>query len=154
MINTIEKPIENIEAEQIVISCMFYSEESLDAAVNLLNADMFFRLNHQQIFRVLARMKGEGKPITAVTVREEFGDDLEPFGGPVHFHELVNNSMPSDEPYVAYYAKIIKQKWVARKLIEAYRTGIKSLNDGEDPFDNLAGIHQLAIDLESDNKKA
>ncbi|MGE7838217.1 replicative DNA helicase [Viridibacillus arvi] len=130
-------PPHNLEAEQSVIGAIFLEPQSLITASEILLEDDFYRSAHVKIFSTMLRLSDQGKAIDVVTVTEELSNhnELEDIGGISYLTELAN-AVPT-AANVAYYAQIVSEKALLRRLI---RVATKIVEDGytrEDEVDAL-----------------
>lgn len=136
-------PPQDIDAERAVLGAMLMHSEALGAAVEILHhkdKDIFFVPAHQLIYDAVVDLFNENKPLDRVVLVDELNrrDALEKIGGEVYLSELVNVVPTSAN--VEYYARIVLEKFLRRKLIEscaritadAYRTQeeVEELLDG------------------------
>ena len=132
-------PPQNIEAEQAVIGAIFLEPASLTQASEILIPDDFYRAAHQKIFKVMLSLTDKGEPVDLVTVTSELADAklLEEIGGVSYLSDIAN-SVPTASN-IEYYAKIIEEKSILRRLI---RTATLIAQDGytrEDEVEALLG---------------
>ncbi len=109
----------DIAAEQSVIGAMFMSKKACEKVVERLNADVFYLDKHAKIFRTIVALKEEGVPIdvTIVTSELENKKELASIGGVEYLSDIIT-SVPS-AANVEEYIKIVEEKFVRRRLIEA-----------------------------------
>ncbi|TYR80287.1 replicative DNA helicase [Priestia megaterium] len=110
-------PPQNIEAEQAVLGAIFLEPSSLTLASELLIPEDFYRAAHQKIFTCMLRLSDQGEPVDLVTVTADLADQkiLEEVGGVSYLSDLAN-SVPT-AANVEYYAKIVEEKSILRRLI-------------------------------------
>lgn len=132
-------PPQNIEAEQAVLGAIFLEPSSLTLASEILIPEDFYRAAHQKIFNVMLKLNDQGKAVDLVTVTEELSAAklLEDTGGVSYLSELAG-SVPT-AANIEYYAKIVEEKSLLRRLI---RTATGIAQDGytrEDEVEVLLG---------------
>ncbi|WP_416827919.1 replicative DNA helicase [Ectobacillus polymachus] len=145
-------PPQNIEAEQAVLGAMFLEQEAVTVAFEVLSAEDFYRAAHQKVFEAILTLFDKGKPIDLVTVTAELVDQnvLDEVGGVSYLAELAN-SVPT-AANVEYYAHIVEEKSILRRLI---RTATTIATDGyasEDEVEDLLNEAERKI-LEVSQKK-
>jgi replicative DNA helicase len=120
-------PPQNIEAEQAVLGAIFLEPTSLVQASEILIPEDFYRATHQRIFNVMLSLSEKGEPVDLVTVTSELADLklLEEIGGVSYLSDLAN-SVPT-AANIEYYAKIVEEKSILRRLI---RTATTIATDG------------------------
>ncbi|KOP71604.1 DNA helicase [Bacillus sp. FJAT-21945] len=132
-------PPQNIEAEQAVLGAIFLEPSSLTLASEILIPEDFYRAAHQKIFNIMLKLNDQGKAVDLVTVTEELSAAklLEDTGGVSYLSELAG-SVPT-AANIEYYAKIVEEKSLLRRLI---RTATSIAQDGyarEDEVEVLLG---------------
>ncbi|HEX5564722.1 MAG TPA: replicative DNA helicase [Sporosarcina sp.] len=110
-------PPHNNEAEQSVIGAIFLQPEALITASEILRPDDFYRTAHEKIFDTMQILSDRGQPIDVVTVTEELSakKELEDVGGISYLTEIAN-AVPT-AANIEYYAKIVEEKSLLRRLI-------------------------------------
>lgn len=147
-------PPQNIEAEQAVLGAIFLEPSSLTLASEILLPEDFYRAAHQKIFGVMLNLSDQGKAVDVVTVTEELASAklLEDIGGVSYLTELAS-SVPT-AANIEYYAKIVEEKSLLRRLI---RTATSIAQDGyqrEDEIDVLLDDAEKRIMEVSGRKNA
>lgn len=145
-------PPQNIEAEQAVLGAIFLEPSSLTMASEILIPDDFYRASHQKIFQMMLQLSDKGKAVDLITVTEELSAArlLEDTGGVSYLSELAG-SVPT-AANIEYYAKIVEEKSLLRRLI---RTATTIATDGytrEDEVEVLLGEAEKSI-LEVSGRK-
>ncbi|AQW21148.1 replicative DNA helicase [Lentilactobacillus curieae] len=113
-----ELPPQNIDAEKAVLGAIFLSTDALIEAMEYLDPGDFYKRAHQIIFQVMVDLNDKDQAIDVVTVSDMLTDqnNLEDVGGMAYIAELAG-SVPT-AANVVYYAKIVKDKAVLRRLIQ------------------------------------
>jgi replicative DNA helicase len=138
-------PPQNIEAEQAVLGAIFLEPSSLTVTSEVLIPEDFYRSSHQKIFNVMLKLNDEGKAVDLITVTEELAatKNLEEVGGVSYLSELAG-SVPT-AANVEYYARIVEEKSLLRRLI---RTATNIAQEGysrEDEVEELLGEAEKTI---------
>lgn len=107
------------EAELSVIGSILSDSQSVAASAELLKADDFYYAQNREIYRVCMELFNENTPIDIVTVSDKLNQDdkLDGIGGIGYLTAAVTGVPTTGN--VEYYAKIIKEKSVLRRLIKA-----------------------------------
>ena len=107
------------EAEASVLGAAFLSKGALQKICDELNADDFYIEANQKIYEVLKELNADGIPvdITIVTDRLESKKELGEVGNIEYLVEIAN-FVPTTAN-VDYYIKIVHDKSLLRKLIDA-----------------------------------
>jgi replicative DNA helicase len=113
----VKTPPHSIEAEQSVLGGMMLDNRAWDQIADRVREIDFYRHEHRIIFRVMARLVEQNKPLDVLTVAESLREirELENAGGEVYLFELANNT-PS-VANVNAYADIVRERSVLRQLI-------------------------------------
>jgi replicative DNA helicase len=111
-------PPQNIEAEQSVLGGILIENEAINKVTEILNADDFYRDAHHKIFNALIDLSERDEPADLITLTNELRktDQLDAIGGASYLASLID-SVPT-AANIEYYAKIVKEKAILRKLIE------------------------------------
>jgi replicative DNA helicase len=123
-IDSIRLPPHNIEAERGAIGSMLLDNSTIDSVLEHCGQADFFRAAHVTIVAAIARLHERGEPVDAITLADELTryEHFEDVGG----HPALADILEATPHAVnaAYYARIVRQKAVARELIEAARLTI------------------------------
>ncbi len=138
-------PPQNIEAEQAVLGAVFLQPSALTLASEVLIPDDFYRMSHQKIYNAMLVLGDRGEPVDLVTVTSELAntDLLEEVGGVSYLTDIAN-SVPT-AANIEYYAKIVEEKSILRRLI---RTATSIAQDGytrEDEVEDLLSDAEKTI---------
>ncbi len=112
-------PPQNIEAEQAVLGAILLDKDALITVVDILAADDFYRSNHQIIYKTMLELSESGEPIDLITITANLQNKkiLDEAGGVAYLTDLAN-TVPT-AANVEYYAKIVEEKSILRRLIRA-----------------------------------
>ncbi|HHY90259.1 MAG TPA: replicative DNA helicase [Clostridiales bacterium] len=134
-------PPHSIEAEQSVLGGMILDKEAITDAVEIVQGDDFYKEAHREIFEAILSLYDRDQPVDLVTLSEELKkrQTLEAIGGLSYLTSLLS-AVPTTT-HVSYYAKIVEEKALLRKLIAASSEIIEKSYEAED---NTASILDLA----------
>ncbi len=112
-------PPQDVNAEQSVLGGMLLSKDAIADVVEVLHEQDFYRPAHQTVFDVILDLYGRGEPADAITVAAELAKrgEIARVGGAGYLHTLMS-SVPT-AANAGYYAKIVAEKAVLRRLVEA-----------------------------------
>ena len=146
-------PPQNMEAEQAVLGAIFLEPSSLTLASEMLIPEDFYRGAHQRIFNAMLKLNDKGEAIDLVTVTEELAATklLEDVGGISYLSELAG-SVPT-AANIEYYAKIVEEKSLLRRLIRTATSIAQDSYTREDEVDALLGEAEKSI-LEVSQRKS
>jgi replicative DNA helicase len=112
-------PPQQIEAEQSLLGGLLIDSEGLPAALEVLKGDEFYRDTHRVIFRAFQELFERNEPIDLITAVDFLAgkNQLDGVGGATYLASLTE--MVPSAANVAAYAKIINEKALLRRLIQA-----------------------------------
>jgi replicative DNA helicase len=112
-------PPQDVIAEQSVLGGMLLSKDAISDVVEILRERDFYRPAHELIYDSIVDLYGRGEPADPVTVSAELTKrgDLVRAGGAPYLHTLIS-SVPT-AANAGYYAKIIRERAIMRRLVEA-----------------------------------
>ena len=112
-------PPQNLEAEQAVIGSMLIEANAVVSALEILRPEDFYKESHRIIFKQIAEMADRLEAVDVVTVAENLRNAgyLDKIGGTAELARLAN-FVPT-AANVEYYAKIVAEKAILRRLIAA-----------------------------------
>lgn len=130
-------PPQNIEAEQAVLGAVFLSPDALADAMEFVEAKDFYRRAHQLLFQAMIDLNDDGEAIDVLTVnnRLEMNNQLDDVGGVAYIAELAS-SVPT-AANVGYYAKLVAEKAVLRRVIAAATNIITQAKEQDEPVADL-----------------
>ena len=106
-------------AEQSVLGGMLLSKDAIADVVESLRASDFYKPAHETIYEAILSLYGHGSPADVITVADELKKrgELTRVGGASYIHTLIA-SVPT-AANAQYYAEIVKEHAIMRRLIEA-----------------------------------
>lgn len=130
-------PPQNIEAEQAVLGAIFLNTDALADAMEYVEADDFYRRAHQILFQAMVDLNNDGEAIDVLTVQNYLttNNQLDDVGGVAYIAELAT-SVPT-AANAGYYAKIVEEKSMLRRLISTATDIITQANNGDDDVPSL-----------------
>jgi len=116
---SVKIPPHSIDAEQSVLGGLMLDNRAWDQVADRMREDDFYRHEHRLIFRVMARLLEQTKPIDVLTVSEALRElhELDQVGGEVYLFELANNTPSAAN--IAAYADIVHERSILRQMIAA-----------------------------------
>jgi replicative DNA helicase len=138
-------PPQDIAAEQSVLGAMLLSKDAIADVVEVLRSEDFYRPAHQLVYDVALDLYGRGEPADAVTVSAELTriGELGRVGGAPYLHTLVA-SVPT-AANAGYYARIVKERAVLRRLVEAGTRIVQMGYAGDGDVDMIVDRAQAAV---------
>jgi len=140
-------PPQNLEAEMSVLGGVLLENEALNRALELLVPDDFYRDSHRQIFKALIALSDRNEPADLVTLTAELkkSNQLENVGGSSYLATLVDYVPTAAN--MAYYAKMVKEKSVARHMINVATEIVKRGYDGQEIEKTLDWAEKSIFDI-------
>lgn len=130
-------PPHNLDAEQAVLGSLLLDRDVIAQVLEILSPVDFYREPHAVIFSAIADLLERGEPVDIVTVVDSLRNQgrLETVGGSAYIASLA--SVVPTASNALYYSRIVEQKSVLRRLIEA-GTKIATLGyDTDTPLEEL-----------------
>jgi replicative DNA helicase len=108
--------------EQATLGSMLLDRTAIEKAAEILKAEDFYREAHRIIFEAILALVAKDEPVDLLTVQEQLRHQemLESVGGTPYIYTLMDSVVtPSN---VEHYAKMVEEKAILRRLIEASST--------------------------------
>ncbi|GBF11532.1 replicative DNA helicase [Tepidibacillus infernus] len=146
-------PPQNVEAEQAVLGAILLEKEALITVMEILSPDDFYRSAHQKIYRSMIELSEMGEPVDLITLTADLQTKklLEEVGGVSYLTDLAN-AVPT-AANVEYYAKIVEEKAILRRLIRAATEIASTGYIGSDDIGEIIGDAEKRI-LEISQKRS
>ena len=131
------KQPQQLDFERAVLGALLVDQESYEQVADLLVPESFYDHRHQIIYQAIRDLQIEQRPVDVITVPQylETKGELEEAGGVLYIAELSQNVITS--AHVEYQAKIIHQKYQARRLITF---ASQVLGDAFDPTKDVGDL--------------
>ncbi|OBI43264.1 replicative DNA helicase [Mycobacterium kyorinense] len=113
------QPPQDLAAEQSVLGGMLLSKDAIADVLERLRPGDFYRPANQNVYDAILDLYGRGEPADAVTVAAELDRRglLRRVGGAPYLHDLIS-TVPT-AANAGYYASIVAEKALLRRLVEA-----------------------------------
>jgi replicative DNA helicase len=113
------RPPYSEDAEQAVISAMLMDTDALIRATEFVDDSMFYREAHRRMFRAMLAVNQRGDVVDPLTLTSELETrgELEAVGGKDYITVLLD-AVPT-AANVEYHAKIVRERALVRRLVEA-----------------------------------
>lgn len=138
-------PPHQLEAEQAVLGAIFLDPQALYRVMEILKPQDFYKTSHQRIFRVMVDLSDQAEPIDLVMVTEELQrrNWLEEVGGVSYLSDLAD-SVPT-AANVEYYARIVAEKALLRRLIDTATRIVQSGYTSRDDVETILSEAERSI---------
>ncbi len=109
----------DVEAEQAVLGAMIIDKDAIANVLEIVKPDDFYREDNREVFSAILDLFENSKPIDLVSIKEQLRlrGTLEAVGG-IPFIAELSTRVPT-AANVEYYAKIVEEKSILRKLIHS-----------------------------------
>ena len=138
----------SLEAEQSVIGSMLMDREAIITASEIVTADDFYQHQYGVMYESMVELFNEGKPVDLVTLQNRLKEkDVPPEVSSLEFVRDIITTVPTSAN-VKYYATIVKEKAVLRRLIRVNEEITNDCYLGRDPLETiLADTEKKIFDL-------
>jgi len=145
-------PPQNLEAEQSILGGILLDNQALNAVLEVLTQADFYSDAHRKIFASIVDLSNRNEPADLITLSSIMKDQkkLDQVGGISYLASLVDNV--GSAANISYYAKIVKEKSILRRMIEAATEILNSSYDVGMDVDQMLDQAEHAIFEISENK--
>lgn len=141
-------PPQALESEMSVLGSILLESEALPKVMEIIDETCFYKKSHEKIYLAALKLFEKNEPIDVITISNQLqsNDELEVVGGSYYLTQLVN-SIPS-AANVEYYARIVSDKAIKRKLIFLCNTiSGEAYEDHEEAYDIVDKAEQQIFTL-------
>ncbi|NNH74517.1 replicative DNA helicase [Nocardia uniformis] len=113
------QPPHDMAAEQSVLGGMLLSKDAIADVIEVIRPGDFYRPAHEAVYEAILDLYGRGEPADPVTVSATLDrrGELKRIGGPPYLVTLTQ-TVPT-AANAGYYAEIVAEKAILRRLVEA-----------------------------------
>ncbi len=136
-------PPHNTEAERSVLGAILVQNDAIYRVLEVgLTASDFYRDSHQKVFEVLVSLAEKSEPLDLVTLTSALRDRswFEAVGGTATLTSLFEDSFAVSN--VGYYAKIVRDKALVRRMIQT------TAQIAEEAFDGVEDVEAFLDEAE------
>ncbi len=118
-VNISRIPPYSLEAEQSILGAMLLDKEAVSISIEQVKPEDFYRDDHKEIYEAMLDLFEINQPIDIITVTDQLRirGTLEIVNGLEYLTELATSVFTTAN--VKYYAQIVEEKSILRKLIKA-----------------------------------
>ena len=141
-------PPRDTDLEEVVLGACMLEKDAYMNVCDILVPDSFYDPVNQKIYQAIMTLGFNQRPIDMMTVTEQLRQDgtLEEVGGAIHITELTARVYSAAN--VEYHARIIAQKYLARRLISyAAQIETKAFDESNDVDDLLQEAEGQLFDI-------
>ena len=138
-------PPQDNAAEQSVLGSMLISKDAIADVVEVLQGVDYYRPAHEVIHDAIIDLYGRGEPADPITVSAELlrRGELQRVGGAPYLHTLSANVPIAAN--AGYYAEIVREKAILRRLVEAGTRIVAMGYAGEGQVDDVVDGAQAEV---------
>ena len=142
------------EIEDAVLGALMLECDAYAIVCDLLRPESFYDPGNQKIYAAINKLGVMQQPIDMLTVTQQLRADgaLDDVGGPVRISELTSNV--ASAAHIEYHARIVAQKFLARRLISfCSEIEKKSFDESYDIDDLLQEAEGKLFEISQGNLK-
>ncbi len=145
-------PPHDVAAEQCVLGGMLLSKDAISDVIEVIRPTDHYRPAHQLIHEAVLDLYGRGEPADAITVANELSrrGEIARVGGGPYLHTLIA-SVPT-AANAGYYARIVRERAILRRLVEAGTRIVQFGYAGEADADDLVDRAQAEVFAVTDRR--
>ncbi|WP_433701810.1 replicative DNA helicase [Nocardiopsis sp. CA-288880] len=138
------------QAEMSVVGGMMISRDAITQVSGIIRPGDFYRPANQLIYDAIVRLSDAGEPVDVISVDNELlrAGEAGRYGGSLYLYKCTD-AIPT-AANAGYYAKIVSDKAVLRRLIEVgTRTAQVGYSGDGDLAELIAHCQQMIMDVEA-----
>ena len=138
----------SVEAEQSVVGAMLMDKDAITTASEIISGNDFYQSAYGIIFDSMVELFNESKPVDLITLQERLKEkDVPAEVASLEFVKDLVTAVPTSAN-VKYYAQIVADKSMMRKLIKLNEEIANTCYAGKEPLENiLADTEKSIFDL-------
>ena len=127
----------SIEAEQSVVGAMLMDKDAITTAGEIISGDDFYQASYGVIFDSMIELFNEGKPVDLITLQERLKEkDVPAEIASLEFVRDLVTAVPTSAN-VKYYAQIVADKSLMRKMINLIESIENMCYAGKEPVESI-----------------
>ena len=137
----------NLEVERALLGSILLDNGALNITLEHIVKDDFFSEAHRLIFEKMVEISEKNRTIDLVTLSEELSKEglLEKVGGAAYLAALTDGVPVGSSAAISEYSRIVKEKSLIRRLINASNNVISRCLEGTDDPETLVDLAQSQI---------
>jgi replicative DNA helicase len=138
-------PPHSPEAEKTVLGAILVNNKNLNVVLSVISPADFYRDAHRKILEKIVELVDSGIPVELLALSEELRREgsMEDVGGAAYIASLMDGVPKSLN--VEYYARVIKEKALLRRLILSSADTIKASYEEKEDADDILDSAQASI---------
>ena len=140
-------PPHNMEAEKAVLGSILINPVSINRVVDILGPDFFYAPSNRLIYEAMFNLYNQNKPLDAISISDYFlsKNQMQDIGGSEYLSDLMSDTILSSN--IEYYANIIKENALKRKLITAGSSIIEETFRNPEAQESLEFAEKMIFDI-------
>lgn len=135
----------SVEAEQSVIGSMIMDREAIMTASEIISSEDFYQHQYGVLFESMLELYNEGKPVDLITLQDRLKEkEVPPEISSLEFVRDLLNAVPTSAN-VKYYANIVQEKSMLRKLIRTTEDIANTCYVAKDRLEDILGDTEKKI---------
>lgn len=135
----------SIEAEQAVLGAMLMDKDAVVAASELISGRDFYQTAYGVVFDSIIELFNEGKPVDLVTLKERLKEkEVPPEVASLEFARELLDAV-STSANVKYYAEIVSDKSLMRRLIKLNDDISNTCYAGKEPLEAILETTEKSV---------
>ena len=127
----------SVEAEQSVVGAMLMDKDAITTASEIISGEDFYQNAYGVIFDSMVELFNEGKPVDLITLQERLKEkDVPPEIASLEFVRDLITAVPTSAN-VKYYADIVADKALMRRLIKLNEEIANTCYAGKEPLETI-----------------
>ncbi len=146
-------PPQNQDAERAILGAVMLDKDALGVAMETLQLEDFYRLEHRLIFQVMCELYENDQAIDGITVAEDLErrGELRKAGGNDYLADILAGTATAAN--VQYHARIVRDRSILRRLISASGEIANDAFEGADDTDTILDDAQTKIYNIAENRQ-
>ena len=139
-----------IDFEEAVLGAMMMEQNATEAVINDLKSEMFYKEANQIIYESILSVFRRNEPVDLLSVSKQLYsiEKMDVIGGAYYLSSLTNHIVSSAN--IEYHARIIREKYIQRKIISLNSELINLSFDVTVDFEDLISRQNRIIDTIND----
>jgi len=145
-------PPQSIELEEAVLGALMIEKDALNAVIDILKADSFYKESHQRIYNAIITLFTNSEPIDLLTVTTQLRQlgELEIVGGAQYITALTTKI--NSAANIEYHARVVAQSAMKREMITVASKILQdAFEDTTDVFTLLDAVEQSLFKISESN---
>ena len=135
----------SLEAEQSVIGSMIMDKDAILTAMEMLNSEDFYHRQYGVLFDAMIELYSKGLPVDLITLQNKLKEkDVPPEIASLDYVRELITAVPTSAN-VKYYAKIVKDNAMRRKLIKLNEEIENECYAGTESIDTVMDITEKKV---------